>query len=437
MRSAKPYKPSVSVRQIIDYLQGRLTNRAKNRLERDMLADTFESEAFDGLSRLSGNELEHDLKILSGRIDRRHQKIRMGSLLLRVASVLVLLLVPSIIIWIVVRTGNDKELAQQMKQEEMSVTSLSVDKNDSAKLEKPIVAADISKRNINKFTPPVITPDEEVADDAEEMKTQQEVSSTTISAVDYDKGTDDVEIPILMADTVPQEEKPSGNAVKTLSGKLAGVDVSRSRGEMKKEMSAPSPIVKGKVVDDQNQPLQGVSVVVKGTTVGALTDVDGNFVMALPDSDKKAVLEASFIGFDNKLVAVHSDSVGTLQLKPNTMAMNEVVVVGYGAQKESETEITTQPEPLNGMREYEKALNVAVKFPDNAVRQKEVVVLRLTINESGTITDIKVLKSPGKAFEDEAIRVVRSGPGWIAARNGNTTVEGTRKVRIAFEPEKK
>lgn len=62
-------------------------------------------------------------------------------------------------------------------------------------------------RNAIKFTPPVITPDEEVPEDSEDMKTQDQVMSTNtaIGTVDFDKGTDDVEAPVATSETATED----------------------------------------------------------------------------------------------------------------------------------------------------------------------------------------------------------------------------------------
>jgi TonB-linked SusC/RagA family outer membrane protein len=90
--------------------------------------------------------------------------------------------------------------------------------------------------------------------------------------------------------------------------------------------------VQGRVLDDTNLPLPGVSVKLKGTGIGTVTDVNGNFVLNLPTGD--GVLVFSFIGFNTKEVPLNGQTTGiNVQLVPAQNALNEVVVVGYGTQK--------------------------------------------------------------------------------------------------------
>lgn len=90
--------------------------------------------------------------------------------------------------------------------------------------------------------------------------------------------------------------------------------------------------VSGVVISgEDNLPLPGVSILVKGTTVGVVTDVDGRFSVRLPDPNSTLVL--SFIGFTTLEVPTAGKSIFELTLMPDTKSLEEVIVVGYGEQK--------------------------------------------------------------------------------------------------------
>ena len=91
--------------------------------------------------------------------------------------------------------------------------------------------------------------------------------------------------------------------------------------------------VKGTVVSGTDDfPLPGVSVVVKGTTKGVITDIDGNFVISVPSN---AVLSFTYIGFKSQEVPVEGKTTLNVVLYEDTETLEEVVVVGYGVQKKS------------------------------------------------------------------------------------------------------
>ncbi|CCH54160.1 TonB-dependent receptor plug [Fibrisoma limi BUZ 3] len=90
--------------------------------------------------------------------------------------------------------------------------------------------------------------------------------------------------------------------------------------------------VRGKVVSSENnEPLPGVNVVVKGSQRGTNTDAKGQFELLVPDNN--AVLVFSFVGYTAQEVPVGNQTQLNVVLKPDDKALSEVVVVGYGTQK--------------------------------------------------------------------------------------------------------
>ncbi|MCG8701387.1 MAG: von Willebrand factor type A domain-containing protein [Bacteroidales bacterium] len=89
--------------------------------------------------------------------------------------------------------------------------------------------------------------------------------------------------------------------------------------------------ITGVVLDDQGQPLPGVTVTIKGTTQGTITDIDGKFTLQVNSEDAELVF--SFIGFQNESLKIAALNNITIQMTPKKSALEEVVVVGYGVQK--------------------------------------------------------------------------------------------------------
>ncbi|PRY27748.1 TonB-linked SusC/RagA family outer membrane protein [Spirosoma oryzae] len=95
-------------------------------------------------------------------------------------------------------------------------------------------------------------------------------------------------------------------------------------------------IVTGRVLSaDDNSALPGVTVTVKGTTRGTTTDADGRY--RIPITSGNAVLVFSSVGFRAEEVTVGSKSTIDLRMNADDKSLNEVVVVGYGTQKKSQT----------------------------------------------------------------------------------------------------
>ncbi|WP_107826830.1 SusC/RagA family TonB-linked outer membrane protein [Mucilaginibacter yixingensis] len=92
--------------------------------------------------------------------------------------------------------------------------------------------------------------------------------------------------------------------------------------------------VKGKVVDEKNQPLPGASVQISGQNKGVTTDVNGAFSIKL---ESASTLNISFVGMATQTVSVSSGKTNvTVVLKDNGKNLNEVVVVGYGTQRRAD-----------------------------------------------------------------------------------------------------
>ena len=88
--------------------------------------------------------------------------------------------------------------------------------------------------------------------------------------------------------------------------------------------------VKGKVTDAKNEAVPGVSVLVKGTMQGTITDVDGLYSL---QTSPQATLVFSFVGMQTQEIPVNNHSTINVQLKEQSFNVEEVVVVGYGTQK--------------------------------------------------------------------------------------------------------
>src|SRR5690606_7656930 len=91
--------------------------------------------------------------------------------------------------------------------------------------------------------------------------------------------------------------------------------------------------VSGLVLDDQGEPLPGVSILIKGTQQGTITDSEGRFSIQIPDEN--TVLVFSFVGYISQEITVGNRTHIDISLVSDQKALEEVVVVGYGTMKRS------------------------------------------------------------------------------------------------------
>jgi hypothetical protein len=86
----------------------------------------------------------------------------------------------------------------------------------------------------------------------------------------------------------------------------------------------------GKVTNNKGEPLPGATVVVQGTTIGTVTDMEGNYSITIPNNASR--INISYIGYNPQTLPI-TGRVMNVVLEENTMALNEVVTIGYGVQK--------------------------------------------------------------------------------------------------------
>lgn len=91
--------------------------------------------------------------------------------------------------------------------------------------------------------------------------------------------------------------------------------------------------ISGVVTDITGEPLTGVSVVVKGTTIGTTTDMDGKFALNIPENAKE--LEFTFIGMKQQTIVLGRSTSLKIVMEEGAVDIEEVVVVGYGKQKKA------------------------------------------------------------------------------------------------------
>lgn len=153
--------------------------------------------------------------------------------------------------------------------------------------------------------------------------------------------------------------------------------------------------IKGKVTDaETGDGLPGVSVTAKGSTKGAITDGNGDYTIAVPDS--KAVLVFSYVGYTPQEVNVGGQTQINVQLKSDSKTLSEVVVVGYGTAKK--TDITGAVKSVRS-EEFNKGI---INSPEQLLQ--------------GKVAGVNVTSASGEPGSAQNISI--RGPGGV--RTGST-----------------
>lgn len=139
--------------------------------------------------------------------------------------------------------------------------------------------------------------------------------------------------------------------------------------------------IKGQILDETGESMIGVSVLVKGTTIGTVTDFDGNYTLEVPSG--KIILEISYIGYKTKEITIGNNSLINIKMEPDTQALDEVVVIGYG---------TVKKRDLTGAVASMKNEDVTVAPTSNVMEALQ-----------GKIAGMDIVKSSGQVGEDVSI----------------------------------
>ncbi len=175
---------------------------------------------------------------------------------------------------------------------------------------------------------------------------------------------------------------------------------------------------------------------IKGTGKTTVTDSGGNFTLGAEEARNK-LLVAGFVGMESKEFKAVEDTSLEIKLQPSVSALDEIVVVGYGAkaaEKEGDVGGYTPPLPVHGRADFDNYIHDNLRRPDTATSgQRVVVVLNFTVDTNGKIDSLKVIRSPGKIFSDEAIRLIREGPEWKPAEQNGKAISDEVRIRIVFK----
>lgn len=167
---------------------------------------------------------------------------------------------------------------------------------------------------------------------------------------------------------------------------LLSVSVSAVHGQSSSERTK----LTGTVVDENGEALVGVSVLVKGSTIGVITDINGKFTLNVPSNAKELLF--SYVGYESQTIALGKQTQIKVVLAEINEELQEIVVVGYGVQKKEST----------------VAAISQVKGDDLL----KVSASNISAALSGQITGVTAIQSSGKPGDDNAKIYIRGVSSW-------------------------
>src|SRR5690606_21602338 len=178
--------------------------------------------------------------------------------------------------------------------------------------------------------------------------------------------------------------------------------------------------ITGTVSSTEGELLLGVNILLQGTSVGTMTDFDGNFEITVPSED--AVLVFSYVGYDTQEVRVGSSRVLNVQLEADAGQLEEIVVIGYGGQRRSDL-----TGAISSVSAEELQAVPVTSFEQALQGRASGVQVTQTTGVPGGETNIRIRGTSSVNASSEPLYVI---DGMLVNSNGNEVALGSRGPRI-------
>ena len=406
--------------KLLDYIRGLRKGKEAHRLEKESMQDPFLADAMDGYNQVEGNHEQRIEKLRMQVSAHSAKKKNTYAITWNIAACLIIGFgISSYFLFLKKSMTDEVFIAEE---------SVSTKLAEPAAPPTPAIPA----------TPTVpATPQKEIALATTKVKTDStpvsEITARQANKKDMIariQATSQPQQGVLVA-TVPVMEEVSEETA-ALQEVVATMDTFESESDKKMKLAKVATIlpqnnmIKGRVTNEKGEPLIGASVTYKGTNIGTITNMNGEFSLVKKDDKKR--LTAQFIGYDPVEIRVDTSRTMLIAMNENKQALNEVVVVGYGAKKNKKSvtagtvvngneqankDIT--PQPVIGKRKFQKYLkeNLVRPTDEKCAQVKGKVVLTFLVNKEGRPFSIKVKESLCESSDKEAIRLIQEGPDWI------------------------
>lgn len=463
------------------YLSGDMTSQERHAFEKKVLADPFLAEALEGAEQLSAAEFKQDVEALNKQlleVEVEHEvaaatgskKVAAAAPLLRTAEVktvkqkrvsvygwtlriaagLVVVMVSGYLMW---------QATQQVDKQEVLALEESPSSPPPASLpDTSSYAGDLDERGVEET---VVDTKPEKADRAEVVMSSTYKTPETVKD-DQEEVTETAkpkEQPVitepLIAETKPVEVAPTLDVKveEVLREKLANEKEEEARlaeaakfetnDAAKKQVAGRAfsvpitgpKVVRGKVTSaDDNSPLPGINVIIKGTSTGTTTGPDGSYQLTTDVTNP--VLVYSFIGLQTTEVEVGTRNEIDVSMTTDVTQLSEVVVTGYATQtSEPYTPTVEMAHPENGNRAFRQYLERNIEYPQEAKAQKIEgrVTVDFFVEPDGSLSGFTIIRGIGGGCDEELIRLIKEGPKWIPTKRDNTPIRDKVRVRLKFE----
>jgi len=386
------------------YIKGKRKGKEAHIIERAAGHDPFLRDAIDGFDAVEGDHLssieflEKQVKALSKPRTRRFQPLFWYS---SAATILLLLA-----LWVFYPTTEKTDYLADENNTSIN-SDIEVSTNDS--VENSVNTQKIEKLTNDKPAKQIAqSKSRNIPHESDLAVAKPVVAEKKSDALPDEMDNGKLVIPENTVDAVAQRTDVFG--MRTMSASKNAVGMAQIADDNK---------LRGRVIDENGEPIIGATITFKDTYKSVLTDINGNFVIDVPKNNNRPLV-LSYIGYETKEVAVNEPTI-EVKMQADQLALNEVVVVGYGSQKRTsrvgsvarvDNEVRKTPsEPIFGEKEFLRFYEV-LRTKSIWNTRKESLTARFYIDENGNATELQIEKASCDAMAEEFRRIVAQSPAW-------------------------
>jgi TonB family protein len=446
---AQHHNTTFTSKDIGRYLNKEMTTEEMHAMEKAALDDPFLADAIEGYSELADTSgvtsVSTDLGELRTRLEDRIQPERRKNKVIpftrnqwwRIAAAIMLLAGTAGLVYTAMYTAEPSANGHLARKESNAPLPAHAEtSNDTTSSDA--AASRQEDKTMERETPPagIVGRNEPIT----QRPANQNPANQT--ATMKDEAAEAVERESVEQKSVARKEANQQETQTQKQANIAAAPAARQQTEVVKQNEALmgeasnnarvfSPFVannfNGRVVDQNNKPIAGATVIVENKNVGVSTDEDGKFNVILPDSSIKVKIAS--VGFEPASITLKQNLTDNrIVLKQSSAELSDVVVVGYGSQRKRSVSrnanASLAPVPTVGWEAYETYLTKNKRRPAGDTTSGSVMI-SFSTNKAGKPTNLKVEKSLKSALDAEALRLVKEGPAWKPAKNkarGRVTV---------------
>ncbi|MBN1158626.1 MAG: hypothetical protein JXA61_04535 [Bacteroidales bacterium] len=450
----------LTYQRIMDYLKGLLSNNQRHELEKEVMRDAFEEEAFEGLNLLTSDELEADMNLMEGRLADRIRKTEKPILhpYLRIAASLVLFAGLGSVLYFLLMNRPEELKFREIAQEQSVERSVEEDKNEALPSPEPPVVEQEPHMNIP--VQPLENTNVAKAENPDEFQAANQESEEKPKEILYEPSA--AKIP---KTTEVYEAREPDEVKEMRSTEMAG---SREQDAVNKPPAAtfmnvedkrletaavpesfPSSVLTARMVDQEGNAFPGVAILETATGNKTITDQDGKFSLEMFDPDSSLALR--YLGF--REIKITGDEIPgyNFMMQEAVLTLEEMVLVSYQASekaditgkvsatifdKRSKTvksviELTGPVPPGGSLRAYKKLVETSLDHEKlNDLPGKYRIVVTLSVQQDGQVTSINIHKDIPTPIAEEYKRCIAEIQPWQAASEGGIPVEARVEIRF-------